>query len=136
MCDYVQQAKDFLKSCNATMEINLIGREDPLWDEGCLHIKYEFTITTPLGSMSGPFYDSAYNSEYNIYNVTEYDILSVLEKYDVGTIDDFVSEFGYEVYSWDDVKRIQKTYNAVTKQYQDICRIFTPEQIEKLREIQ
>ena len=64
-----------------------------------------------------------------------YDILACLEKYDVGTIDDFVSEFGYEVRKWSDVRRIEDTYHAVVKQYHDLCRIFTPEQMEMLREI-
>ena len=35
-----------------------------------------------------------------------------------------------------DVKRIENTYNAVVKEYQDICRCFTPEQIEAMQEIQ
>lgn len=64
-----------------------------------------------------------------------YDILACLEKYDVGTIDDFVREFGYEVRKWSDVKRIEDTYHAVVKEYHDLCRIFTPEQMEMLREI-
>ena len=55
---------------------------------------------------------------------------------DVGTIDDFVSEFGYEVHKWDDVRRIERTYKAVVRQYNALCKIFTPEQMEKLREIQ
>ena len=64
-----------------------------------------------------------------------YDILACLEKYDVGTIDDFVREFGYEVRKWSDVRRIEDIYHAVVKQYHDLCRIFTPEQMEMLREI-
>lgn len=64
-----------------------------------------------------------------------YDILACLEKYDVGTIDDFINEFGYEVRKWSDVRRIEDTYHAVVKEYHDLCRIFTPEQMEMLREI-
>lgn len=64
-----------------------------------------------------------------------YDILACLEKHDVGTIDDFVSEFGYEVRKWSDVRRIEDIYHATVKEYHDLCRIFTPEQMEMLREI-
>ena len=135
MSDYIQQAKDFLKSCNATMNISLIGKADPHWDDGCLHNQYLFIITTPLGEMRNYFYDSSYNTTKGINGATEYSILACLEKYDVGTIDDFVSEFGYEVHSWSDVRRIWETYNAVVDEYNSLCRIFTPEQIEKLREI-
>ena len=130
-----QQAKDFLVSCDATMEINLIGKRNPEWD-GCPHNAYQFIIRTPLGTMESVFYDSAYNTAKGINGVTEYAILSCLEKYDVGTIRDFVREFGYEVHSWDDVEHIQKTYDAVVREYHNVCAIFTTEQIEKLREIQ
>lgn len=137
MSEYVEQAKKFLSECGATMEINYIGKElHPNWGERRPRNKYLFVITTSLGMMADYFYDSIYNTERNIRNVSEYDILACLEKYDVGTIDDFVSEFGYEVHKWDDVRRIEKTYKAVVAQYRKLCEIFTSEQMEKLREIQ
>ena len=47
-----------------------------------------------------------------------------------------MSEFGYEIKCAKDMTDFINTYNAVVKEYQDICRCFTDEQIEKLREIQ
>lgn len=136
MNEYVKQAKDFLESCNATMKITYTGiDENKDWDDKKLRNTYSVTITTPKGSMKIKFWDSIYNTERAI-KPTEYDILACLEKYDVGTIDDFVSEFGFEVHEWADVKRIENTYKAVVKEYQDICRCFTPEQIEAMQEIQ
>ena len=67
---------------------------------------------------------------------TAYDILACLQKYDVGTMNDFFHEFGYEVHSADDMFCFMNTYNAVVKEYHDLCRIFTKEQMEMLREIQ
>ena len=67
---------------------------------------------------------------------TEYDILACLTKYDVGTMDNFLTEFGYEIKSAKDMTDFIDTYNAVVKEYRDLCRCFTPEQIEKLQEIQ
>ena len=67
--------------------------------------------------------------------VTEYHILSSLEKYDVGSIDDFISGFGYEVKKLKDMTNILNIYNAVVEQYRNLCRCFTEEQIEQLREI-
>ena len=67
---------------------------------------------------------------------TPYDILACLQKYDVGTMHDFFHEFGYEVKSVDDMFCFMNTYNAVVKEYRDLCRIFTEEQMERLREIQ
>ena len=136
MNEYVKQAQDFLKSCNATMQITYTGiNTNKDWDDKKLRNTYSVTITTPKGSMKIKFWDSIYNTEHAI-KPTEYDILACLEKYDVGTIDDFVSEFGFEVHEWADIKRIENTYNAVVKEYQDLCRCFTPEQIEAMQEIQ
>lgn len=67
---------------------------------------------------------------------TEYDILACLTKYDPGTMNDFFSEMGYEVHDADDIFCFLNTYNAVIKEYRDLCRIFTEEQMEMLREIQ
>lgn len=137
MSEHIKQAKDFLAACGATMEIRYLDKEiHPNWGDKEPHNKYLFIITTPLGTLYDYFYDSVYNTKRNICNVSEYDILTCLERYDVGTIDDFVSEFGYEVHKWDDVRRIERTYNAVVRQYKKLCEIFTPQQMEELREIQ
>ena len=66
---------------------------------------------------------------------TAYSILACLEKYDVGSMDEFMHEFGYEIKSANDMTNFINTYNAVVKEYNGLCRIFTPEQMEMLREI-
>lgn len=66
---------------------------------------------------------------------SDYDILACLEKNEPGTMHDFFNEFGFEVKNVDDMFRFMNTYNACVKQYRDLCRIFTTEQIEQLREI-
>ena len=35
-----------------------------------------------------------------------------------------MAEFGYEVNSWKDVKRIEKTYKAVRREYNNVVRVF------------
>ncbi len=136
MNEYIKQAKDFLANCNATMDIRFWDcRANQDWNETQLRNTYKVTIKTPKGSMTVMFWDSIANKQ-NGERPTEYDILACLQKYDVGTIDEFVREFGYEVHEWADVKRIEKTYNAVVKGYEDVCRCFTPEQIEAMQEIQ
>lgn len=66
---------------------------------------------------------------------TEYDILACLTKYDPGRMDDFFSEFGFEINCAQDMFDFIETYNACVKEYNDLCRMFTEEQMEKLREI-
>lgn len=62
----------------------------------------------------------------------EYDVLACLEKYDVGTFENFCSEFGYDENSG----TAERIYIAVIKEYKDLTRIFTEEQMEELSEIQ
>lgn len=135
MTDYKKQAQDFLDKCDAKMEITFVCRmKNEAWQDTSPRNRYEVVITTPRGTMVFTFWDSI-NNTHNHQRPSAYDILACLEKCDVGTIDDFVSEFGYEVRKWSDVRRIEDIYHAVVKEYHDLCRIFTPEQMEMLREI-
>lgn len=61
-----------------------------------------------------------------------YDILTCLTKYDVGTFENFCSEFGYD----EDSRSAEKTYNAVVKEYESMCRLFSDEELEVLQLIQ
>lgn len=136
MTEYQQQALDFLEKCNAKMTITYdCLRVNPLWNDNELRGLYRITLTTPKGRTSFNFWNSVYNTERHIAP-KEYDILACLEKYDVGTFNDFVNEFGYEVDEYKDKVRANKIYKAVVKEYENLCRIFTEEQMEMLREIQ
>lgn len=63
--------------------------------------------------------------------VSEYDILSCLEKYPCGTFQEWCRNFGYS----DDSIKALNTYQACAKQYEALSKVFTQEQLEKLREI-
>ena len=138
MSEYTNQAKKFLESCDATMNFMYLGTEVKKdWNETRKRDAYMVNIRTPLGNMQVKFWDSIVNT---LKNKERH--LSGLKKkiqiteYDVGDIEDFMLEFGYEIKERGDFKRIQNIYNAVVKEYKDICRCFTPEQIEKMQEIQ
>lgn len=145
MSEYVQQAKDFLTSCNATMKMMYLGKEaNANWNETKERDTYMVNIVTPRGSMQVKFWDSVKNTNENIDRKycnrphkypTAYDILSCLQKYDVGDIEDFIDEFGYEIKKKGDLKRIMNIYDAVVKEYNDVHRCFTEEQIEAMQEI-
>lgn len=145
MTDYNKQARDFLEDCGATMKVMYLGRNvNENWDEKQERDNYLVNITTPLGNMQVKFWDSVINTRKNRLaheecrlwrKPTAYDILACLTTYDVGDIEDFISEFGLEIKKRGDFTRIQNIYNAVKKEYEDVCRCFTEEQIEKLQEI-
>lgn len=63
---------------------------------------------------------------------TPYDVLACLQKYDIGTFEDFCSEFGYDT----DSRKAEKTYFAVQNEYTGIRRLFSESEMEQLQEIQ
>jgi hypothetical protein len=62
---------------------------------------------------------------------TLYDVLACLQKYDVGTFDDFCGEFGYD----EDSRTAEKTYKAVVKEYDKVCNLFSNDELEVLQMI-
>ena len=132
------------------------------WKEKEKRNWYDVTITTPRGKMSYVFWDSINNTEISQMTLeeyvekklkrryerkkaerelkklkaeavpSEYNVLACLEKYDVGTFEDFCSEFGYD----EDSRTAERIYIAVIKEYKDLTRIFTEKQMEELSEIQ
>ena len=148
MNEYLQQAQDFLAKTNATMQIDFVGfASNTNWKESTPRAMYQFKLTTPKGSMTDTFWDSINNTaiqQETIQSYAEklrkmktearpnaYDILAAVEKSDPGTFDDFCSEFGYNT----DSRAAVRTYFAVQKEYADLARIFTAEQLEMLAEI-
>lgn len=61
-----------------------------------------------------------------------YNVLACLTKYEPGTFSNFCSDFGYD----EDSRTAERIYFAVQKEYNNLCRIFTAEQMEELADIQ
>lgn len=57
-----------------------------------------------------------------------YDVLTCLQKYDVGTFEDFCGDFGYDL----DSRTAEKTYKAVVKEFEAMERLFSSEELEVL----
>jgi hypothetical protein len=68
----------------------------------------------------------------NFKEPTLYDILTCLTKYDPGTLEDFCSEFGYDI----DSKSAEKTYLTVKEEWKNVQTIWTDKEIELLIEIE
>lgn len=62
---------------------------------------------------------------------TLYDVLTCLQKYEVGTFEDFCSDFGYD----NDSRTAKKTYKAVVKEYDKMCSLFSNDELEVLQHI-
>lgn len=51
---------------------------------------------------------------------TMYDVLACLQKYDLGSFEDFCHEYGYD----EDSRRAERTYKAVCREYAAVERLF------------
>ena len=60
---------------------------------------------------------------------TLYEVLTCLQKYEVGTFEDFCGDFGYD----NDSRSAFKIHKAVVKEYEAMQRLFTNEELEVLR---
>lgn len=124
MNEYAMRAKEFLKKIGATVKIVYLNTGPvPDWGDNYDRNSYRVVVLRNGKQWSYVFHDSVHNTIKNI-KPTEYDVLSCVQKWDPGTIDDFVDEFGYEVHKWSDVRKIEKIYKAVKKEAANFQRLF------------
>lgn len=124
MSGYKKKAKQFLEQIGATVSIRFKER-GPVdgWGDHAEHNTYSVLVRRNGKGWTYDFHDSIHNTERGL-TPTAYDVLSCVEQYDPGTIDDFVREFGYEVHCWDDVRRIERIYAAVKEEAANFQRLF------------
>ena len=80
------------------------------------------------------FYDS-YSNFRSGKSPSQYDVLASLEKYDVGDMADFVDEFGYVIKDRKSFLKVEKIWHACKSQYRELTNMYTPEEMDRLREI-
>jgi len=60
---------------------------------------------------------------------TMYDVLSCLQKYEIGSFEEFCGDFGYD----EDSRSAEKTYKAVSKEYEAMSRMFTESELQEIQ---
>lgn len=141
MLNYEAMAKEFCEKTGTEVIINYKEKKLNPWNEtnyrkNWVHDIYRVTIKRNGKKYSFDFTQSK-NGTDNGEKPTAYDILTCLQKYEVGTFEDFCNEFGYELYNEEYTgynRKSQKTYNAVVKEYNNVMRLFE-DVIEELIEI-
>ena len=130
--NYQKQGTDFLNKHSIKFSATFNGDKCPLWCDGKhIHGKcHLITFTRPGGQFSLSFWNS-YNDAATGKLPTPYDVLSVIEKHEVGTFEDWANELGYDT----DSRKAEKTYKAVYAQWLKVEKFFTPEELEELQEI-
>lgn len=127
MINHNEETKNFLKRVGATVQITFvkIDRGPAHWNDRNFRNIYKVVIRRKGKQYTYTFYDSVFHTNRNI-KPSEYDVLSCLTKYDVGSFEEFCSEYGYEIYN--DYGRTNSTskkiYNAVVKEFENVERIF------------
>lgn len=132
MSEYTEQAENFLTKHGLKFRAVLLGcgTEHGFGDNEYRN-KYRCTVSgKSRGKVSFEFWQSLHDSNLNIDPVA-YDLLACIQKYEIGTFEDFCSEFGYD----NDSRKSEKTYKAVVKEWKKVARFFTEEEITELQEI-
>jgi hypothetical protein len=131
--DYNKQANDFLSATGTTFTSSY-KTHDFYFDDNNnpKGIKRDIYICV-LKNASHRFRFTFGQSINNTgIHPTAYDVLTGLTKYDLGSFENFCGDYGYDI----DSRKAYKTYKAVLKEWKNVERLFTPEQIELLQEIQ
>lgn len=139
MTDYEKQAIDFLKETSTTFEIRYTGTRKYFPEDEKERDVYQVTLKNLKGSYSFTFGDSLINTEKNYSTKyggirkkpSTYNILAGLGFEPPSSVDECAETFGYTKPSV-----AIRVFNALVEEWKGLNNIFTPEQIEKLREIQ
>lgn len=78
------------------------------------------------------FYSGTWDINKNYKIPSSYDILTCLEKYEVGSFEDFCSNFDYDT----DSRKAEGIYKAVLNEYTQLCTLYSDKELEKMQEIQ
>jgi len=128
MEDYLKNAEKFAKKHN--IKLSVIGEPEykKYFNDDKVK-RYVFKLKVSRNKKSYTFsYGQSINNGSEIPEM--YDVLSCLTKYDVGSFEDFCSEFGYDP----EYRSSKRTYKAVLKEYEAVLSLFE-DIIEELSEI-
>ena len=129
--NYKTQAKNFLKKTDTKMTVKFT--EKGLYFLGDTHSRDIYKIGLKrYGKWHYFKFGQSLQNSNGKTPPNAYDILACLTKYDVGSFEDFCSEFGYDT----DSRTAEKTYKTVLKEYKMVAELWNDAEIKKLSEIQ
>lgn len=138
--NYEKQAINFLATCGIKFSVAYVGYMPHFAGEKESRRIYNCAFKRGNKGFSIKFGQSI---EAGRTPPTAYDVLTCVQKYDVGSFEDFCSEFGYELWAENERtgrvaenKAAQKTYAAVCSEYEKVSNFFTDAEMELLQEMQ
>ena len=127
MNEYEKQANDFAKKYGVKIAVLNKEYKKHFSDDDQKRWVFKLRLTRNKKQYTFEFGQSIAEGEMP---PTIYDVLSCLQKYEIGTFQDFCYDFGYN----DDSIRAYKTYKAVLKEYNAVNRLFG-DVLDELQEI-
>ena len=127
MNEYEKQANDFAKKYGVKILVLCKEYKKHFADDKQKRWVFKLRLTRNKKQYTFEFGQSIAEGEML---PTMYDVLSCLQKYEIGTFQDFCSDFGYN----DDSIRAYKTYKAVLREYNAVNRLFG-DVLDELQEI-
>ncbi len=127
MDEYTQQAEKFLEDTNTTFTVVAYrGRALPVFSDNYMD------MWTVCLERNGEEWDFNFYMGLGHHGAepTAYEVLATLEKYDVGDIEQFCAEFGYNLYA----ENTKAIYKGVIDAYSHVVDMFE-DCLDELREI-
>ena len=119
--EYEMMANLFLQKTGTTFKVVSYQGKENKWND--LMDKWNVKLVRNGETWRFPFY---MGHGHKGKQPTAYDVLACLTKYDVGTLEEFCAEFGYEIF--DDYGRrnaeTYRIYRAVTAEYRHVLEMF------------
>ena len=128
MSTYEKQAEQTAKNLGIKLTVKSKEHKD-YWNDATK--RWVFKLRLSRGRKSYTF-DFGQSIAAGDKEPTMYDVLTCLQKYEIGTFEEFCGDFGYD----EDSRSAEKTYKAVSKEYEAMSRMFTESELEQLQEIQ
>lgn len=127
--EYEVKAASFLKQTETIFKAKFFKHDYYFTGDKDQRDIYKITLRNKNGSYTFNFSQSIADTGKQ---PSAYSVLACLTKYDIGSFHDFCSEFGCDTDSISDLK----TYKAVIKEYENLKRLFTDEELVLMSEIQ
>ena len=135
--EYELQAEKFLKETNTELSWKFVAKRPYFDGDKKERDVWMFSLVNGRGMYAGTYGASLADTE-RAYNIgkrekpSAYDLLASITKCEPPTdVDEFAEEYGYTKPSV-----AIRVYNAVTREWDGVQKLWTAEEIEKLSEIQ
>ena len=130
MSEYDKQAEQFLKETETEFKVEFLENGLYFLDDTKTRDIYKITLKKGERVYNFKFGQSINDSDGKTKPLA-YDILSCLQKSEVGSFKDFCGDFGYD----EDSIKAEKIYKAVVEEWKNVKILFSDKEIEKLQEI-